>query len=101
MAFRVLYSGSFGARLASAMSSERTATEILAYLHRYPDAQDTFEGILEWWLLERRVQRGTAEVEAALRQLVTTGHLQERRGPDGRVHYRLNPDRGPTQQENP
>lgn len=90
MAFRLLYPASAGSQQPAVMSSEETAAEILEYLHRYPDAQDTYEGILQWWLLERRVQRGTVEVEAALRQLVAAGHLRERRGPDGRIHYRLN-----------
>ena len=28
---------------------------ILAYLSDNPDAGDTFEGIVEWWLLNQRI----------------------------------------------
>ena len=52
-------------------------------------AQDTFEGIAEWWLLERWVRHETGEVRAALDRLVAAGRLGQRRGRDGRMHYRL------------
>lgn len=71
------------------MSAERIEREILEYLARHPGAQDTFEGIAEWWLLERWVRHETGEVRAALDRLVAAGRLGQRRGRDGRMHYRL------------
>lgn len=64
--------------------------EILAYLNEHPDAQDTVEGIVEWWLLERDIKRQTLEVREALRRLVGEGFIVERAGRDGRSHYRIN-----------
>ncbi|HWP43514.1 MAG TPA: hypothetical protein VNO14_09790 [Blastocatellia bacterium] len=66
------------------------AKEILAYLASHPDAQDTMEGIVEWWLLEQEIRRSTALVNAALAELVSQGLVLERLGRDGRTHYRIN-----------
>ncbi len=67
------------------------AMEILAYLDSHPLAQDTLEGIAEWWLLEKRIRRPTTQVQRAVGQLQAAGLLVARTGTDGRVHYRLNP----------
>jgi hypothetical protein len=66
------------------------AYEILAYLAAHPEAQDTVEGIVQWWLLEQHIQRQTVHVKAALAQLVAEGLVLERKGKDARVHYRVN-----------
>jgi hypothetical protein len=67
------------------------ALQILSYLSRHPDAQDTVEGIAEWWMLEQRIRLVINEVKKALAELVGQGMLIERTGSDRRVHYRLNP----------
>ena len=66
------------------------AQDILAYLAAHPEAQDTMEGIVEWWLLEQEIRRSTALVNAALAELISQGLVLERRGRDGRIHYRIN-----------
>jgi hypothetical protein len=66
------------------------AKEILAFLVEHPQAQDTLEGILQWWLLERGIIRYTAKVQAALAELVSQGLILERQGQDERTHYRIN-----------
>ena len=66
------------------------ADEVLEYLVQHPNAQDTLEGVCDWWLLERRVRRTVGEVEAALSELVAKGFLAARRGKDGRTHYQIN-----------
>ena len=66
------------------------ASQILGYLSTHKDAQDTVEGIAEWWLMEQRVRRMISEVKQALGELVTAGMVLRRKGRDGRVHYRLN-----------
>ena len=66
------------------------AQEILAYLAEHPGAQDTLEGIVQWWLLEQEIQRRTAQVRAALAELVARELVLERQGKDGRTHYRIN-----------
>jgi predicted transcriptional regulator len=62
--------------------------EILTYLIEHPEAQDTMEGIVEWWLLEQPIKRQTTRVKTALAELVAMGLVLERQGQDGRVHYR-------------
>lgn len=64
--------------------------EVLAYIVRHPQAQDTVEGIAEWWLLEQQIRRAVSEVEAALSQLVAEGFLVARQGGDGRTYYGMN-----------
>jgi predicted transcriptional regulator len=66
------------------------AAAILAYLAEHPKAQDTLEGIVEWWLLEQEIKRRTAMVREALAELLAKGLVVERKGRDGRMHYRLN-----------
>jgi hypothetical protein len=63
----------------------------LVYLSTHRNAQDTVEGIAEWWLLEQRIRHVITEVKKALSELVAHGLVLERGSRDGRVHYRLNP----------
>src|ERR1043165_7904527 len=62
------------------------ARDVLAYLSEDPLAQDTLEGVVEWWLLQQQVLRGTTTVEAVLTKLVSEGLLLERKDQDQRSH---------------
>jgi hypothetical protein len=62
----------------------------MAYLIEHPEAQDTLEGITEWWLLEQRIRYAVTEVDAALTNLVADGLLLTRQCADGRTYYGLN-----------
>jgi DNA-binding transcriptional ArsR family regulator len=66
------------------------ANEILKYLAANPEAQDTLEGIVNWWLMERTIKQHTRSVKEALADLVDAGLVlaEERRGSSTR--YRLN-----------
>jgi hypothetical protein len=66
------------------------ADEILSYLVEHPEAQDTVEGITEWWLLEQRIRTAIAEVDGALHELVANGLLVSRQCADGRIYFGLN-----------
>jgi len=66
------------------------ADQILAYLVTHPQAQDTLEGITEWWLLEQRIRSAAAGVDKALRELVAEQFLVTRQCADGRTYYGLN-----------
>lgn len=74
------------------MSSQgrSVADEILAYLIEHPEAQDTLEGITEWWLLEQRIRGAVADVDVALHELVANELLLSRQCAEGRVYYGLN-----------
>jgi hypothetical protein len=65
------------------------ANEILGYLVAHPNAQDTLEGIAEWWLLEQRITQQTALVSEALAGLVEEGLVIERRGSAG-SYFKVN-----------
>ncbi|MBT8366583.1 MAG: hypothetical protein KJP23_17980 [Deltaproteobacteria bacterium] len=67
--------------------------EILAYLVDHPKAQDTLEGIVEWWLLERAIKFHEAQVKKALAELVAKGLVIEQKRKDSKIFYRLNPSR--------
>lgn len=66
------------------------ADEILAYLLKHPEAQDTLEGITEWWLLEQQIRYAVTEVDGALDNLVADDLLVTRQCADGRIYYGLN-----------
>ena len=65
--------------------------DILSYLLQHPRANDTVEGIVEWWLLKQEVERRTAMVKEVLKDLVQKEFVIETPKKDGRLHYRLNP----------
>jgi hypothetical protein len=64
--------------------------EILAYFADHPEAKDTLEGIVEWWLLEECIKRANGQVKAVLTQLVEDGLLMARECTVGRVYYWIN-----------
>jgi len=64
--------------------------EVLAYLVVHHDAEDTLEGIVEWWLLEQRIRQQTVTVQDVMAELVRQQFVLERLGHDARVRYRLN-----------
>lgn len=66
--------------------------DVLTYLVNNPDAQDTLEGIAEWWLLERKIESRAAKVKEVLAELVAKGLILERRGSDSRLRYLINTD---------
>jgi hypothetical protein len=68
------------------------ADKVLAYLMQHPQAQDTVEGIAEWWLLEQGIRYAVGDVEAAMSALVGNGFLVARQCNDGRTYFRLNRD---------
>ena len=66
------------------------AHEVLAYLAEHSDAGDTLEGIVEWWLLERKIRNGSTEVREALQELAGKELISEYTRHDRKVHYRIN-----------
>lgn len=67
----------------------RISQEILAYLSEHPDAEDTVDGIVQWWLLERKIKNQTVQVREVLAELVRQGLLIESIGSGSLVLYRL------------
>ena len=67
---------------------DTVASEILAYLAHHPQASDTLEGIVEWWLPQQKIEYQTRVVRQALAELVERGFLVKKVTRDSRVHYR-------------
>ena len=82
-------------RLAPMSENEevRIRKDILSYLVRHPDAQDTVEGIVQWWLLEQKAQDALCAAKEVLDSLLANGWLEARIGNDGRDHYRVRAER--------
>ena len=71
----------------------KIGNEILAYLVDNPKAQDTLEGIVEWWLLERAIKFQEVQVKKALAELVAKGLVIEQKGNNSNIYYRVNQGR--------
>jgi hypothetical protein len=56
--------------------AEGIAGAILGHLHDHPDAADTADGICEWWLRQRGVNRSLDEVQTVLDDLVERGNVE-------------------------
>lgn len=69
---------------------EQVAYNILAYLAENPEAQDTLEGIVGWWLSGQDVKLNTALIEGALTKLVNRGLVLARSGKGARTYYKVN-----------
>lgn len=64
--------------------------DILSYLLAHRMAEDTIEGIVDWWLLEERIRRRTIEVQKVLDKLVEENLVLVRRAKDSKVRYGIN-----------
>ncbi len=60
---------------------------VLAYLDGHPQAADTLQGIVNWWLPRQRYERDRQRIEQALGALVTQGKLHRRPLPGGDTLY--------------
>jgi hypothetical protein len=67
------------------------ASEILDYLARHPEAQDTLDGILHWWVLDSCVKRWAPRIAETVAKLVEQGFLKEKRSSDGQTFYHVSP----------
>ena len=74
---------------ASTIRRQRVHRLILSYLSEHPDAEDSIDGILQWWLLQEEIRFRVQEVEAALAELVHRGIVIERIGKDLRPRYQI------------
>jgi len=72
---------------AGADPVSRIAHDVLAYLERHPEAEDTVDGISTWWLLDQHLS-SRDDVLRALEKLVAEGYLVKHVPPDGRCLFR-------------
>jgi hypothetical protein len=74
----------------SARSAQKASRGILDYLVRHPDAKDTIDGILKWWLPENEWDE--EEVQEALDNLTSKGWLTKRQTTASQTVYGMNKD---------
>jgi hypothetical protein len=71
-------------------STSEVSLKILRYLEHNPNAADTLDGILEWWLPRQSIYEQEKTVQQALDSLVERKLLLTKQSTDMRKHYRLN-----------
>jgi len=74
----------------AATEANLVAQDILSYLLEHTAAEDTIEGIVEWWLLEEKIKRRTKEVQKALDELTRDSLIIALKSKDSKIRYRLN-----------
>jgi hypothetical protein len=67
-----------------------TSHKILRYLMDHPDAKDTLEGIVGWWMLQQDIERNVAHIKKTVDELTVKGLLVQRLGRDRRKYYQVN-----------
>jgi hypothetical protein len=72
---------------------QQVAWEILNYVVQHPEANDALEGIVEWWLLQQKIECQTRIVKEALGELVEKGLLLKQMTRDSRIRYRANEEK--------
>lgn len=68
---------------------------VLGYLARYPDAEDTLDGIADWWIPQQRIHVSVEQLVRVLRQLAEAGAV-EPVGDGPRRRYRRRRGEAPT-----
>ena len=65
----------------------RLSDEILRYLRAHPQAADTVDGIVEWWLPQQRYDEAVDQVQLVLDELVARRLVDQITLVDGTVLY--------------
>ena len=58
------------------VAQEHLRRAILDHLEAYPHAADSAEGVALWWLEVKQLSASQVDVENALEELVSSGHLR-------------------------
>ena len=69
----------------------RIARDIISYLSAHHDAQDTLDGIVQWWLRERKSDQHRTLVKEVLGDLVTQGLIEKNQKEGQAPYYRIHP----------
>jgi hypothetical protein len=65
------------------------ARAIADYVGKNPQAQDTLEGIIQWWLSEVEHKPRVALIKQALDELVAGGVITAHKAKDAQILYRV------------
>jgi hypothetical protein len=72
------------------LSKSEIARKILTYLADHPDAQDTLDGIVQWWFPEQEIKYEVKILKEIISELVEKEILLAHKSTNARVHYRIN-----------
>jgi hypothetical protein len=64
-------------------------SSVISYLESHPNARDTLEGIVTWWLPLQRYVEAKLLIGQVIEGLVQDGHLSRESLPDGSHLYSL------------
>ncbi len=67
-----------------------SALLILSYLVKHPDAKDTLEGIVHWWILKEQIEQSVDKVSRTLADLVAREFVLEKKYANQEKMYQLN-----------
>jgi len=73
----------------TAAQSAEIEDSVIGYLERHPNARDTLEGIVTWWLPLQRYIEAKDLIGEILDKLVVDGQLASELLPDGSHLYSL------------
>jgi predicted Zn-ribbon and HTH transcriptional regulator len=68
---------------------ELLSQRIISYLKKHPEAGDTLEGIVTWWLEQERIDRVVDDVADVLRSLEKKGTVLAHRTQAGTTIYKI------------
>lgn len=63
--------------------------EIIRYLQKNPNAGDSLNGVMNWWIPSAYKKNNVAKIEQVLEQLITEGLVRKTSLVDGSILYRL------------
>ena len=78
-----------GARFTMKNKKELLSQKILSYLGKHPEAGDTLEGIVTWWLDQERIDRIVDDVADTLKNLEQKGNILAHRTQTGLTIYKI------------
>jgi len=74
----------------AATEENRIAQYILRYLSKNTAAEDTIDGIVDWWLLKEKIRHRKKEVQKVLDELVLESFIVAHESKDSQIHYKIN-----------
>lgn len=68
---------------------DEAAVSVIEYLHQHPQAADSLDGIVQWWLPRQRYETARERIGQILEKLVVDGILRSQLLADGTAVYSL------------